>query len=116
MPVGEGQMETVAHDGSGDGGGGRRKEVLGWAGREGGGGLGRCHCSCSSCCFPPPTRPESACVCSSPVAAQRGMICRNNQREESARCCRLRAQSCPPSEGNSLACPVNMDLQRSTLT
>lgn len=82
MPVGEGQMETVAHDGSGDGGGGRRKEVLGWAGREGGGGLGRCHCSCSSCCFPPPTRPESACVCSSPVAAQRGMICRNNQREK----------------------------------
>ena len=36
MPVGEGQVETVAHDGSGGGGGGSKEEVLGRAGREGG--------------------------------------------------------------------------------
>lgn len=40
MPVGEGQVETVAHDGSGSGGGGSRNKVLDRAGREGGGGGG----------------------------------------------------------------------------
>lgn len=49
MPVGEGQVETVAHDGSAGGDGGSRIEVLARAGREGGagGGLGCC-CCCSS--------------------------------------------------------------------
>lgn len=48
-----------------------------------------------------------------PVAAQWGMSCRNNQRQKRVR--ELLLQS-PQSEGNYFVCPVNMDLQRSTLT
>lgn len=48
-----------------------------------------------------------------PVTAQWRMSCRNNQRQKRVR--ELLLQS-PQSEGNSFVCPVNMDLQRSTLT
>lgn len=55
VPVGEGQVETVAHDGSAGGDGGSRIEVLARAGREGGagGGLGCCCCCCCCCSSPP---------------------------------------------------------------
>lgn len=71
MPVGEGQVETVAHDGSGGVDVGSRDDVLGRAGRKGGadaggggggGGLGRC-CRCCCRCLPPPPSLSSISLC-----------------------------------------------------
>lgn len=101
MPVGEGQVETVAHDGSGGGdsssSSSSRLEVLGRAGKV----------TVAGADLVPPSRCEHA---GQSVLMQPQINCRNNRRRW-----RVRAR-CPLSGGNYLVCPVYMDLQYSILT